>query len=237
MKAAAVFLFGLIAIGLYNQIGKPSQLLVKSEETVTEIILPDSSHVLLAANSSLSYPEIFSTSRIVTLTGKAFFDVTRNEEAPFIIESGSEQVKVLGTSFTVDTNEEGTEVIVATGRVQLSTQNNNKLLTLSPGEVGNWNNGSGSFSHTNNSDKNFMSWATGRFDFESTSLPDVLERLNEFYPDSIETELNVKACSLTATFNKQPLSEVMEELSIALGVKYKKTNSGYQITETACSSK
>ncbi|MGE0587474.1 MAG: FecR family protein [Cyclobacteriaceae bacterium] len=234
VRAAAVILLGLLTIGLYNQIGKPSQLLVESERTVTEIILPDSSHVLLAANSSLSYPEIFSTSRTVTLRGKAFFDVSRNEEVPFIIESGSEQVKVLGTSFTVDTNEGGTEVIVATGRVQLSTQNNSKLLTLSPGEVGSWNKGAGLFSHTNNSDKNFMSWATGQFDFESTSLSDVFEKLNEFYPDSIETELNVDACSLTATFNKQPLFEVMEELSIALGLKYEKTNSGYQITEAAC---
>lgn len=238
MRAAAVILLGLMVIALYHQVGKPVQYVVASGETVKELILPDSSHVWLAANSSLSYPESFSNkSRVVSLNGKAFFDITRNEDAPFIIESGSERVRVLGTSFSVDTNDEGTKVIVATGSVQLYAQEDDQSLRLSPGEVGSWNRQLVKFYHSQNEDKNFMSWATGRFDFEDTNLREVLVKLNEFYPDSIETELNIASCSLTATFNNQPLSEVMEELSIALGLKYKKTNSGYLITETACTSR
>src|SRR5699024_8626240 len=38
---------------------------------------------------------------LVSLTGEAFFDITRNSDKPFVVHSGQLQTKVLGTSFNI----------------------------------------------------------------------------------------------------------------------------------------
>src|SRR5699024_10975476 len=57
--------------------------------------------------------------RSVTLTGEAFFDVTKNKDKPFIVNSGELRTKVLGTSFNIRVfeGEQDIRVTVATGRV------------------------------------------------------------------------------------------------------------------------
>lgn len=50
-----------------------------------EVILPDNSRITLNAGSVLIYPEKFSgAERTVFLSGEAIFEVTHNEELPFV---------------------------------------------------------------------------------------------------------------------------------------------------------
>jgi hypothetical protein len=82
------------------------------------ITLPDGSRVFLNSESSISYPEFFSKDkREISLTGEAFFDVTRDENRPCIIHSGNVVTKVLGTSFNIQAFD-GKDILVtvATGK-------------------------------------------------------------------------------------------------------------------------
>ena len=68
----------------------------------TKVILPDSSIVWLKPNSNIDYSNLNAGSeRRVTLTGEALFEVTKNAEKPFVIQSGEYTVRVLGTSFNM----------------------------------------------------------------------------------------------------------------------------------------
>jgi transmembrane sensor len=68
----------------------------------TKIELPDGSSVWLNAGSKLEYDKSFGNDRRdVYLAGEAYFDVVKNPEKPFIVNTGSAKVKVLGTSFNV----------------------------------------------------------------------------------------------------------------------------------------
>jgi len=89
--------------------------------TIT-IHLPDSTEVLLNANSRLEYPKAFTGDlRRVMLEGAARFNVQRDTLHPFIVETGSLQTRVLGTVFDVDSYGCGTtsKVVLYEGSVQV----------------------------------------------------------------------------------------------------------------------
>lgn len=57
--------------------------------------LPDSSRVLLGPSASLRCPAMFSGStRQVTLTGEAWFDVHANQQHPFIVQLPSRNTSI-----------------------------------------------------------------------------------------------------------------------------------------------
>lgn len=102
------------------------------------VTLPDQSTVWLASGSTLHYPEQFKADlrNIELVQGSAFFQVKRNEEAPFIVNARNGiSVRVLGTSFKVDAaeNSDVIDVAVVTGRVEVDSKKQ-KLDVLSRGE-------------------------------------------------------------------------------------------------------
>jgi transmembrane sensor len=85
--------------------------------------LPDNSAVWLSPHSKLTYPGMFGAkSRNVSISGECFFEVTKNPDRPFIINSRSIITKVWGTSFLVNDNDQSNmaEVSVLTGKVSVS---------------------------------------------------------------------------------------------------------------------
>jgi ferric-dicitrate binding protein FerR (iron transport regulator) len=68
----------------------------------TKVILPDSSTVWLNAGARLKYPAQFdSRVREVFLQGEGFFDVTKDTQHPFVVNTNGINVKVLGTKFNL----------------------------------------------------------------------------------------------------------------------------------------
>ena len=91
-----------------------------SRSTMT---LPDGSIVRLNAKSKFSYAAGFGkTTREVFLTGEAYFEVTHNENLPFIVHTGEADIKVLGTKFNVRnySNEHRMEAALLTGSIELT---------------------------------------------------------------------------------------------------------------------
>ena len=89
------------------------------------ILLNDGSKVTLKEGSRMSYEASFSgNSRIVYLTGEAFFEVVRNPQKPFLVYANELVTKVLGTSFTVKAHQFDKNVVVEvrTGKVSVSAQ-------------------------------------------------------------------------------------------------------------------
>jgi ferric-dicitrate binding protein FerR (iron transport regulator) len=90
-----------------------------SRSTMT---LPDGSIVHLNAKSKVSFAEEFAKSREVYLEGEAYFEVTHNENIPFIVHTGEADIKVLGTKFNVRnySNEHKMEAALLTGSIELT---------------------------------------------------------------------------------------------------------------------
>lgn len=104
-----------------------NKLAIATTGTYTEsrsiMTLPDGSVVHLNAKSKVSYGEGFGkTTREVFLTGEAYFEVTHNEQLPFIVHTGEADIKVLGTRFNVRNyaNEHRMEAALLTGSIELT---------------------------------------------------------------------------------------------------------------------
>jgi ferric-dicitrate binding protein FerR (iron transport regulator) len=89
--------------------------------------LPDGTKVWLNAGSRLSYDSgtYNKDKRSVSLSGEAFFDVTKNKERPFIIRTNRICIKVLGTAFNVKAYPEDkiTETTLLRGSIELTVNN------------------------------------------------------------------------------------------------------------------
>jgi transmembrane sensor len=96
---------------------------VNETDRPLRIQLADGSVALLDARSRLKYRphSLNDSTRQVYLLGNAFFEVVKNPYKPFIVHSNEIDVKVLGTSFRVESPENGENVLVSvkTGKVSV----------------------------------------------------------------------------------------------------------------------
>ena len=95
---------------------------VNNSDVPKTIILSDGTSIILQPHSILRYPDTFDADyREVSLTGQAFFEVTRDPSRPFLVLSGEVVTRVLGTSFTVRNmeGEDNVMIQVKTGKVSV----------------------------------------------------------------------------------------------------------------------
>lgn len=112
---------------LYNAKGEPT--LVTTFE--------DGSIICLSEQASLEYPQHFAADkRMVSLRGEAFFEVSRSPGQPFIIQTQTATIEVLGTSFSVKSkgNDEFS-LSVRTGKVKVTAKADNQTVLVNPGET------------------------------------------------------------------------------------------------------
>ena len=110
-------------IQLANVSTREIEAVTNNSDQIYKVVLPDNSAVWLKPNSEISFPKAFdSKSRIVSISGECFFEVTKNPKRPFIINSRSIITKVWGTSFLIRDNYRSNtaEVSVITGKVSVS---------------------------------------------------------------------------------------------------------------------
>lgn len=102
-----------------------------------ELALPDGSRVILNSGSSLEYQEDFSGRyRKVRMNGEAVFDVSKDAQHPFIVETYEYRVKVLGTHFDViaDRAQDEFSVALFEGSVEIQDGKGKPLTMLYPNQ-------------------------------------------------------------------------------------------------------
>jgi ferric-dicitrate binding protein FerR (iron transport regulator) len=190
---------------------------------VLESTLPDGTQVALNAGSSLKYPENFKgKEREVILQGEAFFDVTHDEKKTFVIKAQELQIKVLGTSFYVNTqrNENTIEVVLMKGSVQLDF--NEKQMVLKPGDKAIILKHHGEIVRQENNDPNLLSWKTKIMQFTDTPLHEIVEVLeNVYHKDIVVLTPEINNRVVTATFEGQSLEAVLLVLQSTINIAAK----------------
>jgi len=107
-SAVAAVILGIAGVYQYaSRSPKPQAPVILREVaakygTRSQLDLPDGSRLWLNAGSKVSFAEGFATGkRELTLSGEGYFDVKHDPSKPFIIHTGSVDVKVLGTTLNV----------------------------------------------------------------------------------------------------------------------------------------
>lgn len=150
VAAAILLLLGVAAVIIWLHHAKHMQYAQITASTDNNgafrlISLPDSSKVMLGANSNIRYDEKWRKKkpREVWLKGDAHFEVmhfNKNENAvaeneKFLVHVNDLEIEVLGTVFNVWNKNGKTEVELESGKVKLHIKGSDKSMTLKPGEV------------------------------------------------------------------------------------------------------
>jgi transmembrane sensor len=260
---ASLFICGIVISALFYNDFKGHQLSdknVKSEIVTkngsrTKIQLPDGSTVTLNSSSKLTYSnENFGTSkREVFLTGEAYFDVTKNPSAPFIVHTNNMDVKVLGTAFNVKCypGERTTETSLIHGSVEVMIKDRNEKLMLKPNEklVINNNNdiseddpNSTALAYGKSTPKPIIeisqlsvfpntrtivetSWVENKLTFKNEKLEEIAAKMERWYNVTIIIKnKKLKNEILTGTFEKETIHQAIKALQVTSSFNYAVSN-------------
>ncbi|HBZ22337.1 MAG TPA: hypothetical protein DEO60_14485 [Bacteroidales bacterium] len=198
-----------------------------------QVTLPDGSNIFLNRNTRLSYRKNFGRhERNVTLSGEAFFDVTRNENNPFIIDAGKASVKVLGTSFNVITSNQDSavEVFVKTGQVMVSGSESSDNLILEPGYIGTMLPERSEKSVNNN--PNYLSWKTGLLVYDGQTLDIVFGDLKRVYNmDIVADDPEIITNTWTSPIDNQTQETIIRLICTSFNLSYTKEGNVYHLAK------
>ncbi len=243
---ASLVLVAIIGIGVFlltgseesnpqnEMVSRPFQLKETKPGQKLTTFLPDGSKVILNSQSKISF-SITERERKVVLEGEAFFEVKRDENRPFVVRTDNLYTKVLGTSFNVKAQPgENITVTVATGKVKVdnsSSLNASQLLesensedrgvVLIPGHQAVYNPGQGTIRSHEVNTEDFILWKDGILNFESSSLMEVITRLERWYGVSIEViGKPSEPWNIKGEFDNKSLEFVLDALSYSQGFTF-----------------
>ncbi len=241
LRIAAVLIVAL-GVGYLFFVESPANNIVfeTTANEKIEIDLPDGTRVWLNENSRLSYGEDYNAKeRHVAFSGEAFFDVVRNEQRTFRIETGESVVEVLGTSFDVDAYPAKgyVAVDVKTGRVALRSKGEAGEIIIEKGAYGKLDLDRQVLGLAENAPLNIDYWRTGQLIFEDVPLSQVIADLNKNFdlPTTVSSP-TLGECRFTSSFNHPSLEEVLEIISITMSLTVEKTSSGFILIGESCQS-
>lgn len=196
--------------------------------TFSLLELPDGSKVWLNSGSSLRYPEKFNgDNRNVFLVGEAYFEVHSDESIPFLVTTPYFTVTATGTRFNVraEKNFRVPSVTLVEGKVSIQNTNSAKkdgLITfLEPDQHMNYDTLTRQFSVVSEDTYKHVAWKDGKLVFRNDNISEVARRISLQYNVDIEIKGNeIKKYRYRATFENEPLGELLRLLKISSPIDY-----------------
>ena len=187
-----------------------------------QIVLGDGTRVYLNAQTELRFPESFASSeqRLVYLSGEAYFEVTKNPSKPFVVQCKDYAVKVLGTSFNVNSYEgdETSKTTLATGKVEIDMDG--KQTILNPGQQAIIKNGEVNVKEVDV--EVYTTWMFDNFRFQSESIQEIMTKLSRWYAIDVfymnESVGNYHFTGYLPRYAK--IADVLELLSLTTNIKF-----------------
>jgi len=227
-KAAAILLIPLLAFSAwYYFIGPPpidSQAWVEinaPEGARSQFSLPDGSTGWLNSGSKLKYNPVFEA-RKVELQGEAWFDV-QHDETIFTVNTENMDIRVLGTQFNVMTYSDinFAEVVLEEGKVEVQGTRGHFEKTLAPGEKLKLSLDENTFNVQQVDTKPYTVWKEGFLLLDNEPLELAVARMERWYNVDIEIkDETLKSYRFKATFEDEPLEEVLKLLAVSTPMEY-----------------
>ena len=211
LAAAAAVILLCLSVGTVYLYMQPTSLQTVSTMAETRnVILPDGSSVLLNRHSSLSYPKRFkSDNREVQLTGEAYFEVSKDQKHPFIVQTEHINVQVLGTHFNA------VRMILKPNEIAIYNKVGNKLTR-----------------QVTKNAKDEISWRDGEFIFDNLPLGEIARELSNSFDTPIHiADTSLQSYRISARFrNGEDLETILSVLHHAGYFNYSQNNKQIVIT-------
>lgn len=146
------------------------------------VVLADGTTVHLNAGSKLTYPVRFAGKRrTVVLQGEAYFEVTKDENRPFVVQTHLGEVTVLGTEFNINAYADANVcyTTLVRGKVSFSASDSGESVTLLPGEQ--------AVATAVSVEKRavdldeYVGWVDGIYTFNNRTLGEIMQTFERWY--------------------------------------------------------
>lgn len=236
-KVTAIFILAFTSVYSFlinedNDSAKMQTIFVPPGQRA-ELTLTDGTKVWLNAKTTFTFPDKFTANnRRVTLDGEGYFDVTKNPEKPFIVNTERYDIKVMGTEFNV-TAYSGSSVFETSllkGAVEVFSPAKDTKVSLEPHMRTYEENGilkKDTIEH-----ENYFLWKEGLICFYDEPVDKMIKKLQLYYDVKIDVQnktlLNNRYSGKFRT--KDGVEHVLKVLQLNNKFSYEKDNDRNLIT-------
>ena len=152
-----------------------------------QVVLEDGSRIVVNTDSEVAVRFHEFERSVQLVRGEAFFEVAKDAARPFVVRTGSAEVRAVGTKFSVRRNDSDTEVVVTEGRVRVVREgkSDNQAPAASPIELV-----PGNLVHVSSTAPTAQiavvdvaratAWTAGNVEFEEATLAEVIRDVNRY---------------------------------------------------------
>lgn len=211
--------------------GSPGPKLSRYNTLVTppggeyKLVLPDGSKVALNASSRLRYPVRFEPGmREVELSGEAYFEVTKQvvngKRVPFIVETGTQKLEVLGTEFNIRNYGENIETTLVEGAVRVSYPSEESYI-LKPNQQSVYQKKEKSVRIASVDPFYITAWKDGSFAFNNAGIKDVMDEIARWYDVEMVYAENLDSVKFSGTISKfEDIDKLLNTIAMTGAVNF-----------------
>jgi transmembrane sensor len=183
------------------------------------IVLSDGSKVTLNSATKIEFPFDFTgDTREISIDGEAYLDIAQGVNKPFLVHLPTSTVRVLGTTFNINTYDEQEKVSLVTGKVRFETVDDK--VTLTPGNEVSCVKGKPLVVTPFNQEE-ALSWIDGIYVFHDNTLLDVAKVVDRWYGVKLILSEQVRNKHFYGFLDrKQPIQQFLEKLKFVNEVEY-----------------
>ncbi len=182
-----------------------------------KLVLPDGTKVWLNSMTSIKYPSNFTgAERRIELKGEAYFEVAKNEDMPFIVQTSKMEVEVLGTHFNVMAyqNEAFQETALLEGSVKIKQKSSGVNKFLKPGYLASIADNQNQISLRKANLESIVAWKNGIFQFDKEDIKTIMKKLERWYDIEVVYEGDIPTDQFVGKIGRDTnLGEVLKILS------------------------
>lgn len=199
-----------------------------------QVTLDDGTTVWLNSRSKLTFPSIFMTDkRVVKLDGEGFFEVEKDKEHPFVVQTQKYNIEVLGTSFNVLAYEdyEVFETALLSGSVQVNALDPHiRPITLQPNEMVSESDGGLRVNRIENPDH--FRWREGLICLDDERFEDLIQKFSLYFDIKITIQnKRLKDYRCTGKFRQSDgVDYALKVLQREMRFHYTRNNESNEIT-------
>lgn len=199
----------------------------------TKLYLPDGTLVWLNAGSKIVYSQGFGVDdRNLSLEGEGYFEVTKNEKIPFVVETRELNLKVLGTKFNFKNYPEDEEVTVNLMEGKVALQNELKkmpALYLTPREKMVLNKRTGIIKKSKTHVEYSNAWSRNELFFDEELLEDIAKKLMRSYDVKIQVADSLRNKRFYGSFKiiGNTIDEVLQTIASTNRMQYRYEDEKY----------
>jgi len=233
--AACLVLLAVAFTFTYTFTHSPDDIAIEFSTAAGEqktITLADGSTVLLNAHSSITTSYEKHIRKVTLNGGDAVFTVAKNTERPFVVDTESHSVRVLGTQFSLSRRNNQLDIAVIEGLVSLSThgKKNAELTRLSKGQGLNVSPSGATTPMSPTDIRHAKAWLSGNLDFDNWTLAEAIAEHNRHASKKIVLQSNeLQSVKISGVFSMGDTEAFVGALVSLLDVKVMEADNGYLI--------